>query len=129
MEQNNFDLINARVTFRNIPLYKISKFSFADVKAASEAFKKIPGISECVILQTGSRVEIYLVNNHEITDETHDARRTEGKGLTVNKIKETWLSLVQLDQYDIDHLDQILEMHVNTDIYPHVLKLASGLDC
>ena len=59
MEQNNFDLINARVTFRNIPLYKISKFSFADVKAASEAFKKIPGISECVILQTGSRVEIY----------------------------------------------------------------------
>lgn len=128
MEKNNFDLINARVTFRNIPLYKIARFSFADVNAACEAFKKIPGISECVILQTGSRVEIYLVNNHEVADETQDARRTEGKGLTVNKIKETWLSLVQLDQYDIDHLDQILEVHVNSDIYPHVLKLASGLD-
>lgn len=128
MEKNNFDIINARVTFKNIPIYKISKFSFIDVNAACESFKKIPGVSECVILQTGSRVEIFLINNHEVAEETQDARRTEGKGLTVNKVKETWLSLVQLEQYDIDHLDQILEVHVNEDVYPHLLSLASGLD-
>lgn len=128
MNKNNFDIINARVTFKNIPIYKIAKFAFDDVNAACEAFRKIPGISECVILQTGSRVEIFLVNNHEVADETQDARRTEGKGLTINKIKETWLSLTKLDQYDIDHLDQILEVYVNTDVYPHLLNLASGLE-
>lgn len=127
MSKDSFKVINIRVTFKNIPIHKIASFSFKDVAAACETFKKIPGISECVIVQTASRVEIFTVNSYE-GDEVPDARRDEGKGLVLNKIKETWVSLTELDQYDIDHFDQILEVYINTDVYLHLLRLASGLD-
>ena len=127
MSENNFKIINTRVTFKNIPIYKLEKFAFKDIATACESFKKIPGVSECVIIQTGSRVEVFTVNNLEI-GEAPDARRSEGKGLVLNKIKETWESLTELEQYDLDHFDQIVEVYVNTDVYLHLLRLASGLE-
>ena len=126
MVAESFNVINVRVTFRNIPLHSLTRFSFKDLKAASEAFKKIPGVSECVILQTQSRVEIFTVNPLE-TD-SPDLRSAEGKSLTINKIKETWQSLTELEQFDIDHFDQILEVYINTDVYLHLLRLACGLE-
>lgn len=126
MVEDSFNVINVRVTFRNLPLHSLTRFSFKDLKAASEAFKKIPGVSECVILQTQSRIEIFTVNPLE-TD-SPDLRSAEGKGLIINKIKETWQSLTELEQYDIDHFDQILEVYVNTDVYLHLLRLACGLE-
>ena len=127
MDKKNFNILNLRVTFRNIPIHKIEKFSFKDIIAACESFKKIPGVSECVILQTASRVEIFMVNNLE-EGEVPDARRSEGKNLGINKMKETWLSLTQLDQFDIDHIDQTLEVYETTNVYLHLLRLASGLE-
>jgi glutamyl-tRNA reductase len=126
MNTNNFKITNVRVTFKNIPIHKLEKFAFKDIPAACGSFKKIPGISECVILQTSSRVEIFTVTNLE--QEAPDVRRDEGKNLVIHKIKETWISLTQLDQYDIDHFDQILEVYENTDVYLHLLRLASGLE-
>ena len=126
MVENSFNVINVRVTFRNLPLHSLTRFSFKDLAAASEAFKKIPGVSECVILQTQSRVEIFTVN--QLETDSPDLRSAEGKGLTINKIKETWQSLTELEQFDIDHFDQILEVYVNTDVYLHLLKLACGLE-
>ena len=122
----SFNIINVRVTFRNIPLHSLTRFSFNDVKTATEEFKKIPGVSECVILQTKSRVEIFTVNPLE-TD-SPDLRSSEGKGLVINKIKETWIKLTKLEQLDIDHFDQILEVYVDTDVYLHLLRLACGLE-
>jgi glutamyl-tRNA reductase len=127
MSENNFTVINVRVTFRNVPIYKLGQFAFKDIKAACESFKKIAGVSECVILQTGSRIEVLTVNNMEKGD-VPDARRSEGKALTLNKIKETWISLTTLDQFDIDHFDQTLEVYENADVYLHLLKLACGLE-
>lgn len=127
MAKDNFNIINVRVTFRNIPIHKLERFAFKDIAAACEAFKKIPNVSECVIIQTTSRVEIFTVSNLE-TGEAPDVRRDEGKGLTINKIKETWMSLTNLEQYDIDHFDQTLEVYENTDVYMHLLRLASGLE-
>ena len=126
MTDGSFNVINVRVTFRNIPIHSLSRFSFKDLAAASEAFKKIPGVSECVILQTQSRVEIFTVNAME-TD-SPDLRSIEGKSLIISKIRETWQSLTELEQYDIDHFDQILEVYVNTDVYLHLLRLACGLE-
>lgn len=57
-----------------------------------------------------------------------DARRPEGKFLTVNKIEETWESLTELEQFDIDHFDQTLEVYKDTDVYRHLLRLATGLE-
>jgi len=122
-----FDVLNARVTFKNVPLHTLSKFTFKDVDAACAEFKKIDGVDECIIIQTASRVEIFTVSNVE-TDDSPDARRAEGKTLVLNQIKDTWVSLSSLEQIDIDHFDQTLEVYKGDDVYLHLLRLASGLD-
>jgi len=122
-----FDVLNARVTFKNVPLHTLSKFTFKDVDAACAEFKKIEGVDECIIIQTASRVEIFTVSNVE-TDDSPDARRAEGKTLVLNQIKDTWVSLSSLEQIDIDHFDQTLEVYKGDDVYLHLLRLASGLD-
>ncbi|MEX1995829.1 MAG: glutamyl-tRNA reductase, partial [Nitrosopumilaceae archaeon] len=127
MNKNNFNLINFRVTFKNIPIHKLEKFAFKDVTAACESFKKISGVSECVIVQTGSRVEVFTANEPE-EGEAPDVRRSEGKHLVINKVVETWISLTGLEEYDVDHFDQILEVYENTDVYLQLLRLACGLD-
>ncbi len=127
MGQVSFDVLNARVTFKNIPLHTLSKFTFKDVAAACAEFKKIPGVEECIIIQTASRVEIFTVSNVE-TEDSPDARRAEGKALVLNQIKDTWISLSALEQIDIDHFDQTLEVYKGDDVYLRLLRLASGLD-
>ena len=119
--------MNARVTFKNIPLHTLSKFTFKDVIAACKEFKKLPGVDECIIIQTASRVEIFTVSNVE-TDDSPDARRAEGKTLVLNQIKDTWISLSSLEQIDIDHFDQTLEVYKGDDVYLNLLRLSSGLD-
>ncbi|MEX2348582.1 MAG: glutamyl-tRNA reductase [Nitrosopumilaceae archaeon] len=127
MNKNNFNIINFRVTFKNIPIHKLEKFAFKDVTAACESFKKISGVSECVIVQTGSRVEVFTANEPE-EGEAPDVRRSEGKSLVINKVVETWISLTGLEEYDVDHFDQILEVYENTGVYLQLLRLACGLD-
>ena len=127
MGEVRFDVLNARVTFKNVPLHTLSKFTFKDVGIACEEFKKISGVDECIIIQTASRVEIFTVSNVE-TDDSPDARREEGKTLVLNQIKDTWVSLSTLEQIDIDHFDQTLEVYKGDDVYLHLLRLASGLD-
>ncbi len=122
-----FDVMNTRVTFKNIPLHTLSKFIFKDVPTACEEFKKIPGVDECIIIQTTSRVEIFTVSNVE-TDDSPDARRAEGKNLILNRIKDAWISLSSLEQIDIDHFDQTLEVYKGDDVYLNLLRLSSGLD-
>ena len=53
-------------------------------------------------LPFASRIEIFTVSNTE-TVESPDARRAEGKTLILNQVKETWISLTELEQIDIDH--------------------------
>ena len=127
MSEINFDIINARVTFKNVPLHALARFRFDDLKIACDTFKKVPGVAECIIIQTASRVEIFTVSNLE-TGDTPDGRRTEGKSLVLNQIKETWESLSALEQIDIDHFDQTLEVYKGTDVYTNLLRLACGLD-
>ncbi|MCV0393110.1 MAG: glutamyl-tRNA reductase [Nitrosopumilus sp.] len=127
MGKVNFDVMNTRVTFKNIPLHTLSKFTFKDVTAACQEFKKIPNVDECIIIQTASRVEIFTVSNVE-SEDSPDARRPEGKGLVLNQIKDTWISLSSLEQIDIDHFDQTLEVYKGDDVYRNLLRLAAGLD-
>ena len=127
MNDIKFDVMNARVTFKNVPLHALARFSFEDINAAVTAFKQIPEVDECVIIQTASRVEIITISNMQQGD-TPDARRAEGKTLLLNKIKKTWESLAPLEQNDIDHFDQTLEVYKGTDVYSNLLRLACGLD-
>ena len=137
LSENNFQIMNARITFRNIPLHKLVNFSFKDVTAASKSFIENVGASECVIVQTASRVEVFTVGGIQ-TGEIPDARRNfetdgspakiQGKKLDVSKILKTWASIAELDQFDLDHWDQTLEIYKNVDVYEHLLRLACGLD-
>ena len=127
MAEVKFDVLNARVTFKNVPLHSLARFAFKDVNVATDAFKKIPGVDECIIIQTSSRVEIFTVSNLESDDST-DARRPEGKGLIINQMKETWQNNSSIEQIDIDHFDQTLEVFKDDDVYLHLLRLACGLD-
>jgi len=127
MTEGNFKIINARFTHKNIPMHKLEKFSFKDIPSAADEFKKISDVSECVIVQTSSRVEVFLIINLE-TGDLPDARRAEAKGLVVNQIQDRWTSLTELDQWEIDHFDQTLEIYTGTNVYLNLLKLACGLD-
>jgi len=125
--EGNYRIINARFTHKNIPIHKLERYAFKDIPAAADEFKKISDVSECVIVQTASRVEVFLIINLDIGD-TPDARRPEAKGLVINQIQSTWTSLTELDQWDIDHFDQTLEIYSGKDVYLNLLKLACGLD-
>ena len=137
MADNNFQIMNARITFRNIPLHKLTNFSFQDITLAYKSFLEISGVSECVIIQTASRVEVFTVGNVQ-SGEVPDARRNfetdgspakkQGKRLDVSKILKTWASLAEMDQFDLDHWDQTLEIYKGNDVYEHLLRLATGLE-
>ena len=127
MVEKNFVLINARITFKNVPLHKLAHFAFKDVNVARESFMKIKDVSECVIIQTASRVEAYIVMNRPKGD-IPDGRRLDGQNLVINKIQETWVANSELEQWDIEHFDQTFEVYINTDVYEHLLRLACGLD-
>ena len=129
--------MNARITFRNIPLHKLTNFSFKDVATACKSFTENAGASECIIVQTSSRIEVFTVGGMQ-SGEIADARRNfetdgtpakmQGKKLNVSKILSTWSSLTEMDQFDLDHWDQTLEIYKDSDVYEHILRLACGLE-
>lgn len=100
-------IINARVTFRNSPIHVLERFTFKDMDAAYEQFKRHSGLDECVILQTCNRVELFAT------------------GGDVRKIKETWASLAGLEESAFDSNFEFVE---DSEACMHLLRLTSGLD-
>ena len=108
LTENNFQIMNARITFRNIPLHKLANFSLKDVAAACKSFIENADASECLIIQTSSRIEVFTVGGIQ-TGEIPDARRNfdtdgtpaknQGKRLDVSKILSTWSSLAETVSY------------------------------
>ena len=106
MKQN---IINARVTFRKSPIHVLEKFAFKDMPNACLTFKKNSGVSECVIIQTCNRIELFATSDNHNVDE----------------IKRTWASLTGLEE---NAFRDTLEVCENKDAYEHLLKLTSGLE-
>jgi len=106
MKQN---IINARVTFRKSPIHVLEKFAFKDMPNACLTFKKNSGVSECVIIQTCNRIELFATSDNHNVDE----------------IKNTWASLTGLED---SAFRNTLEVCENRDAYEHLLKLTSGLE-
>ena len=75
-------VVNARITYRKAPIHMLERFTFKDIESAYSSFLKHSGLSECVILQTCNRVEIFGASN--IRD--------------IERIKKTWASLAGLDE-------------------------------
>jgi len=106
MKQN---IINARVTFRKSPIHVLEKFAFKDMPDACLTFKKNSSVSECVIIQTCNRIELFATSDNHNVDE----------------IKNTWASLTGLED---NAFRDTLEVCENKDAYEHLLKLTSGLE-
>ena len=106
MKQN---IINARITFRKSPIHVLERFAFKDLSDAYLSFKKHASISECVIIQTCNRIELFTASDN------HD----------LQKIKKTWASLTGLEE---NAFADTLEICDNHDAFEHLLKLTSGLE-
>ncbi|MEC7712115.1 MAG: glutamyl-tRNA reductase [Thermoproteota archaeon] len=106
MKQN---IINARVTFRKSPIHVLEKFAFKDMPNACLTFKKNSSISECVIIQTCNRIELFAASDNPNFD----------------KIKSIWALLTGQEE---DVFRDTLEVCENKDAYEHLLKLTSGLE-
>ena len=106
MKQN---IINARITFKKSPNHVLEKFAFKDMPNACLTFKKNSSVSECVIIQTCNRIELFAASDNPNFD----------------KIKSTWASLTGQEE---DVFKDTLEVCENKDAYEHLLKLTSGLE-
>lgn len=126
MGDGGYEIINARLTHRNLPLYKLERFAFKDRAAAYEAFRQIPGISETVIIQTASRVEIFTAISREV--DAPDGRSPQGAALTIKQIERAWVELTRPAQYDLDHFDQTMEVYRGREAHESLLRLVTGLD-
>ena len=106
MKQN---IINARITFKKSPIHVLEKFAFKDMPNACLTFKKNSSVSECVIIQTCNRIELFATSDNP----------------NIDKIKSTWASLTGQEE---SVFRDTLEVCENKDAYEHLLKLTSGLE-
>jgi len=106
---SRLDVVNARVTYRKVPIHILEKFAFKDLEAAYRSFKEDRMVKECVILQTCNRVEVYIATEN----------------LDSKKIVESWANSIGLNT---DMFEDHLETSTGNDVIKHLLKLASGLD-
>ena len=105
----NQNIINARVTFRNSPIYILEQFTIKNIENAYEQFKNHSGLDECVIIQTCNRIELF----------------GKSKEYDLNKIKKTWASITGLEE---EAFNENMECVENQEALHHLLKLTSGLD-
>ena len=74
MDHVIFDVMNARVTFKNVPIHELSKFAFKDVAAASEAFKK----------SSDYDYKIFSYLNNKSVEDNSVIRELSSKGIKLN---------------------------------------------
>jgi len=101
---------NARITYKKAPIHLLERFTFKNVNTAYARFREISPDSECVILQTCNRVEIFL-SSAETQDE--------------QKILDIWSAVTGLSKVD---LSDNVEISFGQEAILHLLRLTSGLD-
>ena len=100
-------LINGRITYKHAPMHVLEKFCFKYLKADHKAFLDA-GFTECVLLQTCNRVEVYAC-----------AAESDAQLLL-----ETWARHVDLSAKDFADVKVTKGM----DAVNHLIRLSSGLD-
>jgi glutamyl-tRNA reductase len=101
---------NARITYKKAPIHLLERFTFKDVNEAYDRFRELSPDSECVILQTCNRVEIFL-SSEEKPDE--------------QDILDIWSSVTGFSK---EEFSGNVEFSFGHEAILHLLRLASGLD-
>lgn len=105
----SFPVISARITYKNAPVHVLEKFCFKDMREAHTMFRE-SGYSECVLLQTCNRVEVYAVSSNGNQDSQY--------------LLETWCKIIGLEPRDFADV----RVSEGLDAVNHLIRLASGLD-
>ncbi len=103
-------VINARVTYRNVPIHLLEKFTFKDLDSAHKILLEKAGLKECVIIQTCNRVEVFAATRNP------DER----------KLLEEWASAASLSNKK--EFTNTVEIAKGGDVVHHLLRLTSGVE-
>jgi glutamyl-tRNA reductase len=101
---------NVRITYKKAPIHLLERFTFKNIEEAYARFRAFSPNSECVILQTCNRIEIFL-----LSDGTPDGQ----------KILDVWSSVAGFTKEDFS---DIVEVSFGQEAILHLLRLTSGLD-
>jgi glutamyl-tRNA reductase len=101
---------NARITYKKAPIHLLERFTFKNINEAYARFRELSPDSECVILQTCNRVEIFLSSD---------------KTLGEQEILEIWSSVAGLSKMEFSGN---IELSFGQEAIMHLLRLTSGLD-
>jgi glutamyl-tRNA reductase len=101
---------NARITYKKAPIHLLERFTFKNIDEAYARFRALSPNSECVILQTCNRVEIFL-----LSDGAPDGE----------KILDIWSSVAGFSKEDFSNN---VEVSFGEEAILHLLRLTSGLD-
>src|SRR5512145_2358223 len=99
---------NARITYKKAPIHLLERFTFKNVNEAYARFRELSPDSECVILQTCNRIEIFLSS-----DETPYEQ----------EILEIWSSVTGLEK---EEFSDNVELSFGQEAILHLLRLTSG---
>lgn len=103
------NILNARVTYRQIPIHMLERFTFKDI-ASIYGMKDKHGFDELLILQTCNRVEVYAASS-KVDDPS--------------SLLDIWHEYLNLDR---EVLEKSVELSKGRDVILHLFRLASGLD-
>ncbi|GBC73068.1 Glutamyl-tRNA reductase [archaeon HR04] len=103
------NILNARVTYRQIPIHMLERFTFKDT-ASIYRMKDKYGFDELLILQTCNRVEVYAASS-KVDDPS--------------SLLDIWHEYLNLDR---EVLEKSVELSKGRDAILHLFRLASGLD-
>lgn len=106
-----FDILNVRITYRKARVPLLEAVAFKDKGRAYEEIRALGGISECIILQTCNRVELYVVSSNG---------RAAAECLTKYLANRAGAMM--------EEALKAVEVSMNHDALKHVLEVASGLD-
>lgn len=101
---------NARITYKKAPIHLLERFTFKNVNEAYARFRELASDSECVILQTCNRVEIFLSSCDALDEQ---------------KILDIWSAATGLYK---DDFSNNVELSLGQEAILHLLRLTSGLD-
>ena len=101
---------NARITYKKAPIHLLERFTFKNVNEAYARFRELASDSECVILQTCNRVEIFLSSCDALDEQ---------------KILDIWSAVTGLYK---DDFSNNVELSFGQEAILHLLRLTSGLD-
>ncbi|MDG6898895.1 MAG: glutamyl-tRNA reductase [Nitrososphaerota archaeon] len=104
-------VLNLRVTHKRAPVPVLEAVSFDDPTSAMKQMRRLSTVSECIILQTCNRVEVFALASDSASQSKADI---EGLWFRVERRRKA--------------AEDVLETSVGPDAIEHALRVAAGLE-